>query len=130
MPATFSSAPSCVGKTGLVLKDKQLEPLKCYCAGSNVFLWVPTGYGKSVSAFRCPFLLARALSQNSPWISMINTKGRDTKATWSHLDLSLRNCNTWLPFIRFVIYSAYASNLIANLQKVLLQNYYEITPCT
>ena len=40
MAATFSSALayalSCVGKPGLVLKDKQLEALKCLYAGVYV----------------------------------------------------------------------------------------------
>ena len=50
MAATFSSALvyalSCVGIPGLVLKDKQLEALKCMYAGVYVGT-VPTGYGKS-----------------------------------------------------------------------------------
>ena len=61
--ATFSSALvyalSCVGKLGLVLKDKQLEVLKCLYAGVYVGT-VPTGYGKSQSKPICfsdtPFL--------------------------------------------------------------------------
>ena len=52
MAATFSSALvyalSCVGIPGLVLKDKQLEALKCLYAGVYVGTGtVPTGYGKS-----------------------------------------------------------------------------------
>ena len=56
MAATFSSALayklSCVGKPGLVLKDKQLEVLKCLYAGVYVGT-VPTGYGKSQSKSIC-----------------------------------------------------------------------------
>ena len=63
MAATFSSALayalSCVGKPGLVLKDKQLEALKCLYAGVYVGT-VQTGYGKSQSKSICfpdtPFL--------------------------------------------------------------------------
>ncbi len=62
MAATFSSALaytlSCVGKPGLV-KDKQLEGLKCLYAGVYVGT-VRTGYGKSQSKSICfpdtPFL--------------------------------------------------------------------------
>ena len=46
--SALSYALSCVGKPSLVLKDKQLEALKFLYAGSDVFLWVPTGYGKSI----------------------------------------------------------------------------------
>ena len=58
--SSFSSALfyalSCVGKPGLVLKDKQLEALKCLYSGSDVFLWVPTGYGKSICSVEWPEL--------------------------------------------------------------------------
>ncbi len=58
--ATFYSALvhtlSCVGKPDLVLKDKQLEALKYLYDGSDVFLWVPTGYGKSICFQALPFL--------------------------------------------------------------------------
>ena len=59
MAATFSSALayalSCVGKPGLVLKDKQLEALKCLYAGVYVGT-VPTSYGKSICFPDSPFL--------------------------------------------------------------------------
>ncbi len=63
MAATFSSALaytlSRVGKPGLVLKDKQLEALKCLYTGVYVGT-VPTGYDKSQSKSICfpdtPFL--------------------------------------------------------------------------
>ena len=46
--SALSYALSCVGKSGLVLKDKQLD---AHCDYMNdVFLWVPTGYGKSFSS--------------------------------------------------------------------------------
>ncbi len=55
MAATFSFALayalSCVGKPGLVLKDK-LEALKCLYTGVYVGT-VPTGYGKSQSKSIC-----------------------------------------------------------------------------
>ena len=49
-------ALSCVGEPGFVLKVKQLEALKCLYAGSDAFLWVPTGYSKSICFQTVPFL--------------------------------------------------------------------------
>ena len=77
MAATFSSALayalSCVGKPGLVLKDKQLEALKCLYAGVYVGT-LPTGYGKSQraspSAFQTlPFLIDVKLDRTSAPLS-------------------------------------------------------------
>ena len=65
--SSFSSALyyalSCVGKPGLVLKDKQLEALKCLY--SDFFLWVPTGYGKSICFQTLPFLFDAKLGRTS-----------------------------------------------------------------
>ncbi len=56
MAATFSSALayalSCVGKPGLVLKDKQLEALKCLYAG----VYVGKSQSKSICFPDTPFL--------------------------------------------------------------------------
>ncbi len=59
-------ALSCVGKPDLVLKVKQLEALKCLYAGSDVFLWVPAGYGKSICFQTFPFLFDAKLGRISP----------------------------------------------------------------
>ncbi len=40
----------------MVLKDKQLETLRHLYEGRDVFLWVPTGYGKSLCFQILPFL--------------------------------------------------------------------------
>ena len=57
----------CVGKPGLVLKDKQLEALKCLYShpGSDVFLWVPTGYGSLICFQKLPVLLNVKLGRTS-----------------------------------------------------------------
>ncbi len=73
MAATFSSALayalSCVGKPGLVLKDKQLEALKCLYAGVYVGT-VPTGYGKSICfPDTLPFLIDVKLDRTSAPLS-------------------------------------------------------------
>ncbi len=70
--ATFSSALayalSCVRKPGLVLKDKQLEALKCLYAGVYVGT-VPTGYGKSICFPDTPFLDCVKLDRTSAPLS-------------------------------------------------------------
>ena len=35
-------------KLGVVLKEKQLESIKQFCLGKDVFVSLPTGYGKSI----------------------------------------------------------------------------------
>lgn len=35
-------------KLGLRLKDKQFDAIRLFCSGSDVFVSLPTGYGKSV----------------------------------------------------------------------------------
>ncbi len=52
----LSYALSCLKKQELVLKDKQLEALRYLYEGSDVFLWVPTGYGKSLCFQTLPFM--------------------------------------------------------------------------
>ena len=54
--SALSYALSCVGKEALVLKEKQLETLRHLYDSSDVFLWVPTGYGKSLCYQALPFL--------------------------------------------------------------------------
>ena len=35
-------------KLGVTLKDKQYESIKHFCRGKDVFVSLPTGYGKSI----------------------------------------------------------------------------------
>jgi len=41
-------ALSCVKQEGLCLKDQQVEAVKRLSEGKDVFVWFPTGYGKSI----------------------------------------------------------------------------------
>ena len=41
-------ALSCVKQEGLCLKDQQVEAVKHLSEGKDVFVWFPTGYGKSM----------------------------------------------------------------------------------
>ena len=63
--AAFSYALSCVGKQDLLSKDKQVEMLRHLYNGSDVFLWVPTGYGKSLCYQVLPFLFDAKLGRTS-----------------------------------------------------------------
>ena len=49
-------ALSCLKQGNLVLKAKQLDAIKAIYEGRDVFLWLPTGYGKSVCYQALPFL--------------------------------------------------------------------------
>ena len=44
---------------GVVFKDKQLEAIKCFCAGHDVFVSLPTGYGKSLIYAVLPLIFDR-----------------------------------------------------------------------
>ena len=41
-------ALSCVKQEELSLKDQQVEAVKLLSEGKDIFLWIPTGYGKSI----------------------------------------------------------------------------------
>ena len=43
---------------GVEFKDKQLEAIKCFCAG-HVFVSLPTGYGKSLIYAVLPLIFDR-----------------------------------------------------------------------
>ena len=49
-------AKACIGRDDLVLKSKQLEALKALYQGKDCFVWLPTGYGKSLCYQLLPFL--------------------------------------------------------------------------
>ncbi len=65
----FSSAVaytlSCVKQSHIVLKEKQLDTLQMLYEGHDVFLWVPTGYGKSICYQTLPFLFDMKLNRTS-----------------------------------------------------------------
>ena len=56
----------CIGKSHLVLKDKQLEALELLYFGKDVFLWLPTGYGKSLCFQLLPFLFDFKFNRTGP----------------------------------------------------------------
>ena len=60
---SLSYALSCLKLGDLKLKDKQLEAIRSVYNGKDVFLWLPTGYGKSVCYQCLPFLFDHKLSR-------------------------------------------------------------------
>ena len=54
--AAVDFALSCVKQEHLVLRQKQLEVLQTVYEGRDVFVWFPTGYGKSVCYQLLPYM--------------------------------------------------------------------------
>ena len=50
-------ALSCMKQEGLILKEQQVRALKLLSEGRDVFVWFPTGYGKSLCYQLLPFLM-------------------------------------------------------------------------
>ena len=60
---SLSYALSCLRLQGIELKDKQLEAIRTIYDGKDVFLWLPTGYGKSLCYQCLPFLFDHKLKR-------------------------------------------------------------------
>ena len=60
---SLSYALSCLRLEGLEVKDKQLEAIKAVYDCKDVFLWLPTGYGKSLCYQCLPFLFDHKLKR-------------------------------------------------------------------
>ena len=62
-------ALSCVKQEGLSLKDRQVEAFKFPSEGKDVFMWFPTGYGKSICYQLLPFIFDVKLGRtNAPLV--------------------------------------------------------------
>ena len=61
--ACVSYALTCLKKEDLVLKPEQSEALEFIFQGKDVFVWFPTGYGKSVCYQALPFMFDRKLGR-------------------------------------------------------------------
>ena len=46
----------CIGKSDFTLKAEQLDAIKCIHDGKDIFLWLPTGFGKSICYETLPFV--------------------------------------------------------------------------
>ena len=63
--AAVAYALSCLQQEHIVLKDEQLEVLQELYRGNDVFVWFPTGYGKSICYQLLPFLFDHKLKRTS-----------------------------------------------------------------
>jgi len=62
-------ALSCVKQEVLSLKDQQVEAVKLLSEGKDVFVWFPTGYGKSICYQLLPFVFDVKLGRtNAPLV--------------------------------------------------------------
>ena len=60
-----SFALSAIGKEGLKLKPEQLQAICHVCDGKDVFLWLPTGFGKLVCCEMLPFVFKHKEQSNT-----------------------------------------------------------------
>ena len=58
-------ALSCLKQDTLQLKPKQIDAIRSIYDGKDVFLWLPTGYGKSICYQVLPFLFDFKLGKTS-----------------------------------------------------------------
>ena len=60
-----SYALSCLKKEDLVLKPEQSAALEFVFKGKDVFIWFPTGFGKSICYQALPFMFDHKLGRNN-----------------------------------------------------------------
>ncbi len=60
----ISYALSCLNRSDLKLKPGQKAGIRAVYDGSDVFLWLPTGYGKSICYQVLPFLFSSKLGRS------------------------------------------------------------------
>lgn len=63
--AGLSYALACLGCGDLQLKEKQVEAIRCVYEGKDVFIGLPTGYGKFICFHCLPFLFNHKLGRVS-----------------------------------------------------------------
>ena len=62
-----SYALSKVGKPEMVLKNEQLTAIQHVYNGKDVFVWLPTGYGKSICYEVLPFIFDHKRGRSEGW---------------------------------------------------------------
>ena len=65
MSPCLSHALSCLKKEGLELKKEQVEAISLVSSGKDVFLWLPTGFGKSICYQSLPFVFDYKLGKTN-----------------------------------------------------------------
>ena len=67
LSSCLSYALRCLKKKDLTLKKEQMEAISFVFAGKDVFLWLPTGFGKSICYQSLPFVFDYKLGRtNAP----------------------------------------------------------------
>ena len=61
----FSYALSCLRKEDLVLKHEQSEAPEFVFRGKDVFVWFPTGFGKSICYQALPYMFDHKLGRSN-----------------------------------------------------------------
>ena len=104
-------ALSCMKQKGLSLKDQQVEAVKLLSEGKDVFVWFPTGYGKSICYQLLPFIFDVKLGRtNAPLVdrSVISPLVSDStqillSVSFVRIFIELYNCFTACFNVEFTI---------------------------
>ena len=72
MEGCFAYALSKVGCSSITLKPEQKACIKCIFDGEDVFMWLPTGFGKSVCYEVIPFVFDEKLCRDNNLVVIIS----------------------------------------------------------
>lgn len=72
LPNAIAYSLKCVGKASVTLKKEQAEALESMFNGQDTFVWLPTGFGKSVCYECLPFLFDYKLRRNNSTVIVIS----------------------------------------------------------
>ena len=128
-------ALSCVKQEGSSLKDQQVEAVKLLSEGKDVFMWFPTGYGKSICYQVLPFIFEVKLGRTnaplvdrsvvlviSPLVSLMIDQVRSLKRSNALLSLPGRSAS-WAWLLNSFLYLLFC--MAAVLQQTLQQTSWE-----
>ena len=94
---------------GLSLKDQQVEAVKLLSEGKGVFVWFPTGYGKSICYQLLPFVFDVKLGRtNDPLVDRSVVLVSDStrillSVSFIRIFIELYNCFTACFTVEFTI---------------------------
>ena len=72
-----------VGKGHLTLKEEQISAIRHVFDGMDVFVWLPTGFGKSIVYEYLPFLfLITTGSIYKCGVGCVSSRGTDGRSSW------------------------------------------------
>jgi len=70
-------------KRGFWLKQKQLEAISSFCSGRDVFVSLPTGYGKSIIYATLPLVFDN-IRGSCLWLTKLNMLFKFYRKVWKH----------------------------------------------